>query len=167
MDKFVLDLTPKHAREKAVWKTPKTNWVAGDYFNYTDWERIIGNLEYLRDVYFVPGTWYSMEVPETVNGYPTVILLNNFEQNLEKVRINITNNASVSKLVTWYGRLDTRYVRNPDYKDYNRWETLEVTLFNITKHVLVSGTFRAGNNRTVQHFSRGRDFLSVGRGRRR
>lgn len=32
-----------------AWTEPKTDWVATDYFNATDYNRIIGNVAYLRD----------------------------------------------------------------------------------------------------------------------
>ena len=32
-----------------TWVTPKTNWIATDYFNLADGNRIAGNIEYLRD----------------------------------------------------------------------------------------------------------------------
>ena len=34
-----------------AWVTPKTNWVNGEYFNYSpDYERIKGNIEYLIEL---------------------------------------------------------------------------------------------------------------------
>lgn len=33
----------------ATWQTPKTDWVSTDFFNIGDYNRIKGNLEYLRD----------------------------------------------------------------------------------------------------------------------
>ena len=30
-----------------AWSTPKTNWASGDFFTYTDYNRIIENIEYL------------------------------------------------------------------------------------------------------------------------
>ncbi len=34
----------------STWVTPKTNWVSTDYFNITDYKRIVGNIEYLKDL---------------------------------------------------------------------------------------------------------------------
>lgn len=31
-----------------AWIEPKTDWVSGDYFNATDYNRIIGNIAYLK-----------------------------------------------------------------------------------------------------------------------
>ena len=31
------------------WITPKTDWVSTDYFNIEDYNRIIGNIRYLKD----------------------------------------------------------------------------------------------------------------------
>ena len=33
----------------ATWTTPKTDWVATDYFNWSDFNRIKNNLAYLHD----------------------------------------------------------------------------------------------------------------------
>lgn len=31
-----------------AWQTPKTNWKISDYFNYSDYNRIVGNMEIVR-----------------------------------------------------------------------------------------------------------------------
>lgn len=139
-----------------MWITPKTDWTEEEYYNYTDWLRITGNLEHLKNIQEYRGPWYSMDVPEEINGYPTVTLLNNFETNLTNVRNWAIHSTPIVAYV-WYPRLSVYYKKNPDYEDFNRWEDLELALYQIFRNELIAGTFRAGSNRMVQRFSRGRD----------
>lgn len=34
-----------------AWSTPKTNWASGEFFTYTDYNRITGNIDYLYTFY--------------------------------------------------------------------------------------------------------------------
>lgn len=42
-----------------AWVTPKTNWVGTDRFYATDWNRIVGNVEYIADELSVAYTPFS------------------------------------------------------------------------------------------------------------
>lgn len=140
------------------WLEPKINWVSTDTMEYEDWLRITGNLQYLKDVYYIPGRWRSMTITGGKNGYPTVAIVTNLEENLTLVR-NYVRNQSTEAFIAlqWYAKLDPKYVRNPNFSDFNRWEKLTWDMYRILKSVLVSGTFYAGDDKTVQKFSRGRE----------
>lgn len=139
------------------WLNPKTNWDPLDFMQYEDWLRITGNLQYLKDIYYIPGRWRPMLIENGKNGYPTVEIVNNLEENLNLVRNYLRNQASVPyEAYEWFAKLDPKYIKNPNYDDYNRWERYTQEAYLILKGTLVSDTFFAGNNRTVQKFSRGR-----------
>lgn len=60
------------------WTEPKTDWVATDYFNLSDYQRIAGNLNYLHDLAgsfyrsgYDEGYWYT---PDTYSSAGEVFL---------------------------------------------------------------------------------------------
>ena len=150
-----------------MWLEPKIDWTSNDYMNYDDWLRITGNLQHLKNVYYIPGRWRSMTIDEGRNGYPTVEIVNNLEENLTLVRNYLRNQSSSPYLPSsWFAKLDPQYSHNPNYEDFNRWEKMTYDMYLILKGVLVSGTFYSGDDRTVQKFSRGRNKGGTRRARR-
>lgn len=74
-----------------AWITPKTNWQDGDYFDKDDYNRIIGNVDYLYNLYIMVGcppfTEYDMGT--AVSSYSTTVwdyrYFNNIQQNVIKM----------------------------------------------------------------------------------
>ncbi len=70
------------------WQTPKTNWVATDYINYTDYNRIARNLEWLRDKALEMYAEFSISSMPTQPGYTASAFadeINLLEQNLATI----------------------------------------------------------------------------------
>lgn len=150
-----------------MWIAPKVDWKSTDYFNIEDWQRVRSNLEHVRD-------WLQssrMSGPplletDTGRGYdelPYVHLVNNMEENLAKLQetfgVSFTEDVAQK---TWYDRLDIMYTSNPDYTDWNRWETILQLVYESLQYIntyiftSVSGTCYCGSARTEAKFSRGR-----------
>lgn len=144
------------------WIEPKTNWKATDSMEYEDWLRITGNLQHLKDVYYIPGRWRSMDIPGGKNGRPTTTIVTNLEENLTLVR-NYVKSLSMPEYeaIQWYAKLDPKYLRNPNFSDFNRWEQITWNMYRILRETLISGTFFAGKDRTVQKLSRSRVGLNA------
>lgn len=150
-----------------AWSTPKVDWVATDHFNIEDWERVRDNLIFIND-WFKAHNWpssvlQSMATSRGINALPSVQLVNRLEANL--TLIHSTTGIPITEWrdsKTWRARLDALYSDNPTYDDWNRWETLAKRLRESIDYVAtylyqrISGTFYAGNNIRIQHFSRGR-----------
>ena len=150
-----------------MWSTPKVDWKPIEYFNIEDWQRIRGNLEYLRDRLHAMGTRMpALLETDTGRGYselPYVHLVNNMEQNLADLReiLGADFTEEVAQK-TWYARLDSMYTSNPTYQDWNRWERVLLLVYEAIQYIdtyvfsLVSGTSYCGEDRTLMRFSRGR-----------
>lgn len=103
-----------------MWQEPKTDWVAGDYFNISDYNRIKNNIAYLRDLALTVYTNFPFEdmgVDKTsYSQYPYADEFNALENNLESLRRN-TFLFDDSDSKQWYENQ-----RTPNYEDFNRLE---------------------------------------------
>lgn len=103
-----------------MWTEPKTDWVAGDYFNISDYNRIKNNIAYLRDLALTVYTNFPFEdmgVDKTsYSQYPYADEFNALESNLESLRQN-TFLFDDSEQKEWYENQ-----RTPNYEDFNRLE---------------------------------------------
>lgn len=103
-----------------MWQEPKTNWVSTDYFNYTDYNRIKGNIEYLESLtkeLFLDFDFESMGSDKTsYTDYPYADEFTAVENNLQLMR-NRTFLFDNSGSKTWYENAPT-----PNYEDLNRIE---------------------------------------------
>lgn len=103
-----------------MWTEPKTDWVAGDYFNISDYNRIKNNIVYLRELALTVYTNFPFEdmgVDKTsYSQYPYADEFNDFENNLESLRQN-TFLFDDSEAKQWYENQ-----RTPNYEDFNRLE---------------------------------------------
>lgn len=150
-----------------MWSTPKVNWKQTDFYNIEDWQRVRNNLAYLRDWIQSAGLGtVNLLITDTGRGYaelPYVHLVNNMEENLASLRetfgVNFTEDVARK---TWYERLDIMYSSNPTYRDWNRWETILLRVYESIQYIdtyvftPISGTCRCGSERTLIRFSRGR-----------
>ena len=108
-----------------MWQTPKTNWVATDPINVTDYNRIIGNLNELQTLcqrmYELTAT--DLGNTQTVSDYPYEDMLNAIETALANV-----NSASFDFAIG----PGVVFVANGDYFDFtelNRIESASLRLY--------------------------------------
>lgn len=143
-----------------TWIVPKTDWKSSDYFLLSDWQRIISNAKYLYNLVNAQFSFRDCTLANTA-ALPYYDIINNLERNLEDLWDALVTGTYISRPI-WYARTSSQWTRNPDYSDFNSWESIELSVFTIyntvtnPQNVLRSGTFFAGSNRIVQTFSRGR-----------
>ena len=130
-----------------MWQEPKTNWVSTDFFNFSDYNRIKNNIQYLRELSI--SLFYDVPYEEmgddknSYTQYPYADEFNAMEQNLENMReyAFLYDNADMR---TWYDNAPT-----PNYEDFNRLENaclLFYTGFTNQKKNKGFLSFRLGNS---------------------
>lgn len=134
-----------------MWTEPKTDWVAGDYFNISDYNRIKNNIAYLRDLALTVYTNFPFEdmgVDKTsYSQYPYADEFNALENNLESLRQN-TFLFDNSEQKEWYENQ-----RTPNYEDFNRLERACLLFkegFESQKSMKRRLSFRLGTFRAIQ-----------------
>lgn len=99
---------------------PKTDWTAEDYFNTTDYERIVGNIIETQDFASSLYSGYDIaEMMENVN-YESIPHADNWNVISENIGIinHHTYNLPLEPNETY---VDNGY--SPNYEEFNRWET--------------------------------------------
>ena len=93
-----------------AWTSPKTNWVATDYFNATDYNRIKNNIEYLADIPATPIQLVSMGNDKVVGDLLYADDINRFQRNLDILYIYIgedygeyVDNHDNGPIIMWDG----------------------------------------------------------------
>lgn len=143
-----------------AWVQPKMDWTSQDYFNLTDWNRIVGNGLYLYDLVGASFEWRNVSLGSTAD-LPYYNIVNDLESNLLDVGLAVDLNSGKFNPVEWFPRQSESYKRNPSFNDFNRWESFEYNLnYWYTRYSnqlcnLKAGTFTAGNNRLRQYLARG------------
>lgn len=109
-----------------AWQTPKTDWKwvnneEGDYFNIEDYNRIIGNIECLREMSVKVNPDFDTEHLDEKTSYADYIYADEFntiEENLTKIcKGTFPYTAEGQK--TYYPNQPT-----PNYAELNRIESL-------------------------------------------
>lgn len=116
----------------ADWTTPKTDWVAEDYFNATDYNRIVNNLLFLKDTaeeFFGEMSYVAMAVGKTYASMIYAREMNAIEDNLESLN-NLTYILPIGSKMTYEVNGHT-----PIYTEYNR---IESACLEIYKHLSVT-----------------------------
>ena len=112
-----------------AWTEPKTNWVKTDKFNYSDFNRIKNNLNYLRDKVIQlirPVDISDMGVDmSSYSEYWDVDVFNMFESNLEEIARNSYGKD--------YGEKQTFYPNGMfiKYDELNRIESATLDIYNM------------------------------------
>ena len=108
------------------WTTPKTDWVATDYINYTDINRIINNLRHLRERaikhYVVP------EFTQMTDKLGFSDMFYADEMNTIEDNVDVMNTLCQIDIGT-----KTVYSGNavgPDYVEFNRIENALLNFYN-------------------------------------
>lgn len=131
-----------------AWTTPKTNWKATDYFNYSDYNRIVGNLNYLKimaDELFMEVDYESMATGKTYESYFYASEMNAIENNLESLNL-ASYNLDIGIKTTYKINGST-----PLYSEFNRIESACLRFYNtfiVHKENLPHLAIRLGNART-------------------
>lgn len=129
-----------------AWVTPKTNWVADDFFNATDWNRIVGNLTYLHDR-ASNFSWFYYQSELDIDDKTTASMLYASEFNELEDKIALAN-SMLYQLPT--GTKPTYAVNGstPTYEELNRIELLLKQIYDTMDRVeaefCYSGTFYSG-----------------------
>lgn len=108
------------------WKTPKTDWVKEDYFNYPDYNRIAENLVYIKNFAknFAPRVIY-LEAMGNKTGYGDFLEpeeVNTFQSNLHKIN-DQTAHYELGN--------DTVYIKAGNTPTYEQWNRIEGFTLNI------------------------------------
>lgn len=137
------------------WITPKTDWhysidknngnYSGDYFNFSDYNRIKNNIAYLREMAIVVYPDFEIKSLEDkgYSDFPYADEINVIENNLHALN-----------LATWnddYGETKT-YYPNAEFIDFNELNRLESATLSIYKKMMN----RLEHRRMLgQHFEKG------------
>lgn len=132
---------------KNVWIDPKIDWNIEDNFNYSDYNRIKNNINYLRSMaleLYLDFPFEDMGNDKSGYGdYPYADEFLKIENNLKSLKENTFNfDNSITK--TWYENQHT-----PNYEDFNRIERMCLNFYNgytIQKNSLRRLPFRLGNS---------------------
>lgn len=129
----------------ATWTTPKTDWVATDYFKAEDYNRIMNNILFLKDLatnLFGQFDIDPMDGNKTYTDIPYARNINDIENNLDAINQHTYNLPIGTKM---------NYVSNgnvPLFTEYNRIESSMLLLYTwfmtngaITPHI----AFTLGN----------------------
>ena len=102
------------------WITPKTNWVATDFFNASDYNRIVGNIYAIRlQAYQLRGD-IPIDPMVITKSYDSMLYASEFnliEHNLTIIN-QYTYNFDIGEEQTYFANQNT-----PTYAEYNRIES--------------------------------------------
>lgn len=109
-----------------AWIEPKTNWVATDYFNAEDYNRILGNLVFLKE--FSRSLFKSFEMldmgeEKTYTDFIYSREINAMEDNLETINLK-TYAMNIGEKVVYKDNGNT-----PLYSELNRMELAMLRIF--------------------------------------
>ena len=109
-----------------AWIEPKTNWVSTDYFNAEDYNRIIGNLVYLKEYACALVKKFELADMGAEKSYLDFIYareINTIEDNLETINLK-TYALNIGEKVAYKDNGNT-----PLYSELNRMELAMLKIF--------------------------------------
>lgn len=133
------------------WITPKTDWVSTDYFNIEDYNRIIGNISYLKTLadelfYMFPDIYYAGN-EKTYESMYYASEINNIEYNLGIINNN-SYNFNIGDTIFYQANQST-----PLWSEYNRIESACLLLYNTMiaqQNALTKLAFILGNQKGLK-----------------
>lgn len=134
----------------AEWIEPKTDWVENDYFNASDYNRIIGNIAYLKaclDGLFLNLTNVSLGEEKTYLSLIYAREMNGIEQSLEKLNSE-TYRFDIGETQTYRANKPT-----PLWSEFNRIESAMLLLYNTMvthKEALPRLAFKLGSQKGIR-----------------
>ena len=112
------------------WKTPKTDWVATDYFNAEDYNRIIGNVAHLKA--YLDGLFADLNISAMGEEKTYLSLLYAREMNVIEDNISALNSGSygfdIGDKKTYKANGST-----PTFEDFNRIESAILNLYEMAQ----------------------------------
>lgn len=133
-----------------AWIEPKTDWTENDYFNASDYNRIIGNISYLKaylDGLFLDLTNVSLGAKKTYTSLFYAREMNDIEQTLERLNSE-TYGLDVGETQTYKPNKPT-----PLWSEYNRLESAILLLYNTSvahKENLTRLSYTLGNQKGIR-----------------
>lgn len=142
-----------------AWIEPKTDWkvsydsdgnYTGDYFNFEDYNRIIGNLSYLKEMADALFLRFSVEDMGSEKAYESMIYareINVIEDNLEVINQN-TYGFDIGDKVTYQANRGT-----PLWSELNRIEGACLLLYKtmiVQKNLLPRLSFTLGGQKGIR-----------------
>lgn len=133
-----------------AWIEPKTDWVASDYFNIEDYNRIIGNITHLKalaDDLFLNLTVLSLGKEKTYLSLIYAKEINTIENSLEILNLE-TFNLNIGKKTEYRAN-----ERTPLYSEFNRIESAILLLYKTIashKEALPRLAFRLGSQKGLK-----------------
>lgn len=110
------------------WKNPKTNWTSNDYFNADDYNRIIGNISYLKqymqEYLFSDLSNISLGPYKDYTSYIYAKEMNLIENSLEKLNLE-SYGIDIGKKTTYKTNGKT-----PLWIEFNRIESATLLLYS-------------------------------------
>ena len=115
-------------------ETPKTNWIAEDYINVSDYNRILNNVWYLgtnrlNEYYNIEG-FDDILQPASETDYPTAERWNLIEEKLDYLDTITGNLVSIGDRKYFYP--GGQYI---DYNELNRIENLTQKLYDLYERI--------------------------------
>lgn len=114
-----------------AWTGVKTDWVSTDYFNIADYNRVVGNLEYLRGLaseLFEEITFTAIPSEKTVNDKILASEMTAIENNLYLLN---TKTYKLSKYEIGEKNSYKANAKTHNYEDMNRIEDAIIKLYNL------------------------------------
>ena len=113
-----------------AWIEPKTDWVATDYFNATDYNRINGNVAHLKAYLATLFKEVEISLSEDEKSYLSLIYAR--EMNAIEDAVSALNNGSygftIGEKKTYRANGST-----PTYEDFNRLENAILKLYEMAQ----------------------------------
>lgn len=133
------------------WITPKINWVATDYFNIGDYNRIIGNINFIKtladDLFYGFPTITDMGSEKTYESMFYAREMNAIENNVTLLNIN-SYGFQIGNTTTYSANGST-----PLWSEFNRLESAILLLYNtmiVQKNALQRIAFVLGNQKGIK-----------------
>lgn len=133
-----------------AWMEPKTNWKSDDYLNIVDYNRIIGNISYLKGLAVELFKAFDISSMGEEKNYVSMIYareINAIEQNLETINSN-TYGFNIGDTTTYQANKGT-----PLYTEFNRIESAVLLLYNTLmahKNALPGLAFTLGGQKGIR-----------------
>ena len=133
-----------------AWIEPKTDWVASDFVNSEDYNRIIGNISYLKaklDALFLSIRKLTLSEEKAVKSLIYAREINSIEQSLETLNID-TYNFDIGETKEYLPN-----TRTLDFVELNRIESAIFMLYEQMenhKQNLTRLAFTLGNQKGIR-----------------
>ena len=133
-----------------AWIEPKTDWISTDYFNIEDYNRIIGNISYLKafaEELFKSINTLDMGEEKTYVSMIYAREMNTIESNLATINFN-TYNFNIGKTQTLQANK-----RTPLWSEFNRIESACLLLYRTLaahKNALPRFAFTLGGQKGIR-----------------